>query len=119
MTNKHIPNSILSMWVGRWFDIIAPTTAPITAGMNKLFNGVLSNKCSLLRIIVAATVRKNIVVSDNVIASCIFRFMIITKNGTMSKPQPIPKNIAIIPIRIPIKMMSNHSFENSMPCNPI
>ena len=43
-----MPNIFLSVGAGRWLDIVAPTTAPVKAGMNKLFSGVISNVFSLL-----------------------------------------------------------------------
>lgn len=76
--SRNIPNTILSMGAGRLPDIIAPTNAPVKAGMNKLFSGIISSVLNLLLIMVAESVRKNIVVRDKVIASCILRFITIT-----------------------------------------
>ena len=106
---RMIPNSCLRKKPGSRPDMVEPVTAPARDGRNKILKDLKSKFASLWCMSVADIVKKNMVVKERQMAWCMLKSITITKNGTMSSPQPTPNHVAIIPIMIPKAMIKRAS----------
>ena len=105
-----MPNICLRKKPGSRPDMAEPATAPAREGKNKTLKDLKSRFASLWCMSVADVVKKNIVVKERQIAWCMLKSITITKNGTISSPQPTPSHVAIRPIIIPKAMIKIASW---------
>lgn len=105
-----MPNNCLRKKPDSIPDMTEPATAPARDGINKALNDLKSKFASLWCINVADSDKKNMVVKERQMAWCMLKFITITKNGTMSSPQPMPSHVAIIPMTIPKAMIKRVSW---------